>query len=44
MWWNKMALTNTEIEDTIYDWINGILGMTAIFAYPDAQDLQPVMF
>lgn len=29
-------MTNTEIEDTIYSWINGILGFDAIFAYPDA--------
>ena len=28
-------MTNTEIEDIIYDWINGILSMQAIFAYPD---------
>lgn len=25
-----------EIEDAIYAWINGILGMAAVFAYPNA--------
>ena len=31
-----MGLTNVQIEDAIYGWINGLLSMTAIFAYPDA--------
>jgi len=29
-------MTNTEIENILYGWINGLLSMTAIFAYPDA--------
>jgi len=29
-------MTNTEIENIMYGWINGLLSMTAIFAYPDA--------
>lgn len=29
-------MTIIEIEDAIYDWVNGLLSMTAIFAYPDA--------
>lgn len=29
-------MTNTEIENILYGWINGLLGMDAIFAYPSA--------
>lgn len=29
-------MTVTEIEDAIYSWINGVLGIAAIFAYPNA--------
>lgn len=29
-------MTVTEIEDALYAWINGILGIQAIFAYPSA--------
>lgn len=28
-------MTNVQIEDAIYGWINGLLSMAAIFAYPD---------